>query len=139
MTAIAKLGFGTLIKIGNGDGPPETFTTVGNIVSLKPPGKKTAVVDRTTMQSPNAVKQKLGAIKEWEKTTCKVYFDPADAGHAAVIAAISQTKDLQILFPDGHTWTFAAVIESFEPGEVTKEGLIEATFQFDVDGDVTFA
>jgi hypothetical protein len=50
MPAQSKLGFGTLLEIESAT--PGTFTTIGGVTSLKPPGVKAEVLDRTTVVSP---------------------------------------------------------------------------------------
>lgn len=137
MPAQSKLGFGTLLEIESAT--PGTYTTIGGVTALKPPGVKAEVLDRTTMASPAKTKQKLGGLKDWGQTTISLNYDPADtAGHGALIAAVGETKKFRIKFPDNQTWTFDAVASAFEPGEVTREGLITASFTADIDGVPTF-
>jgi predicted secreted protein len=137
MAATAKIGFGTLLEIEKA-GTPDTYDTIGGITSLKPPGVSAEVIDRTTMQSPGKTKQKMGGLKDWGQVSVNINYDPADSGHAALMAAVGETKNFRIVFPDGSKWKVAAVASNFEPGEVTKEGLITASFTADIDGVPTF-
>ncbi len=132
----AKIGFGTVLEIESGT--PGQYTTVGGITSVKPPGVTAEVVDATHMKSANKAKEKLAGIIDWGQTSIGINYDPADEGHADLIAAVGTVAKLQIVFPDGEKWQFSAVCSAFEPGEITKEGLMTASFTADVTGVPTF-
>lgn len=132
----ARIGFGTLLAIETAT--PGTYTVIGGITAIKPPGMTADVLDRTTMQSPDRVKQKLGGLKDWGQSQITLLYDPADTGHADLIEQIGVTHNYQVQFPTGERWNFAGVGSSFEVAEIAKDGLITATFTVDVDGAPTF-
>lgn len=136
--AESKIGYGALFKVENAS-TPGTYDTVGEITSIKPPGVSAEILDRTTMQSPNKTKQKLGGLREWGQASVNVNFDPSDTtGHMALQAKVGETANYQIEFPDGETWDFPAIASNWEPGEVTPAGIMTASFTVDLDGEPTF-
>jgi predicted secreted protein len=134
-------GFPTVLKRGNADGPPETFTAIAGIRSVDPPSGKTTTFDSTTMDNPNAFKTKLAGLIDGGSSKLTLAFDPADAGHQAMTQDfVSRVlRDFQIVLPDtGQTVVaFTAIVTDMGP-KTPMEGLFTCDFALEISGKPTW-
>src|SRR5260370_34765576 len=75
------IGFSTVLKRGNADGPPETFTLIAGVRLIDPPKGSTTIIEATTMDNANAFKQKIAGLRDAGGAALQLAFDPADTGH----------------------------------------------------------
>jgi hypothetical protein len=118
----AKTGFGTLLKRGAGDTNPgpETFTSVGELLSIKGPKLTRAMITATNMGSPNGRRQVIASgILEIGPVDFQVSYVRGDAQHVGILSDIKNgtLRNWQIVFPDDPTNPvgFAAYVTSAEP------------------------
>lgn len=111
----AILGHGTLFERGNGDGPPETFTTLHEVTAFDSPDEQADDVEVTHFESPNKTKEYIRGTIEGGTATFTVNYNPsAYATHNQVIAdkASGLTNTYRFVLPDsGETWTFAGYVK----------------------------
>jgi len=111
-------GKGTLIKRGNGDGPPETFTTVPGATDITGPEDSREIIDVTSQESAGDYNEKMSGTIDAGNCTFTVFWDPANAVHAALYADLTggAARSYQLYFPDaGHkTCTFEGFVSSFK-------------------------
>jgi len=104
-------GFPTVLKRGNADGPPETFTSIAGVRAVGPP-KGTAKL--------------------------QVAFDPADAGHQNLIIdyKLGTLRDFEVVLPDtGQTVVaFSAIVKECGP-ETPLDGLMTMDCSLEVSGE----
>jgi hypothetical protein len=60
----AFIGYGAELLVGQGDGSPETFVAVADIVSITPGEMTTGVIPKTHLRSPGRHHEKLATIRD---------------------------------------------------------------------------
>lgn len=141
MTTQAKSGFNTLLKRGNADGPPETFTTINEILSLKGPGLARAMIKADNMSSPNGREEVIpNGILQTGTIDLQVSYVRGDVGHTGLLSDIKTAalRNFQIVFPDDPTnpVNFAGYVQSASPDYPIAEKRT-LTVQIKITGDIT--
>ena len=121
----AVLGKGTLFERGNADGPPETFTTLHEVIAFTPPDEQADDIEVTHFESPNNTKEYIRGLIEAGEASFSVNYNPsAYADHNQIIAdkAAGDSHTFRFVLPDsGETWTFTAYVKglslSTDPNE----------------------
>ena len=138
------IGQRTVLKRGNGDGPPETFTAVAQVKSVDPPALKLNVIDSTTYKDAGTAadyfKDKTPGLIDAGQLKIQIEFDTGDTGHQGIIEDMVNRvlRNWQVQFPDGSTiFTFAAYVAEFQPKNPV-ENLVTADITLDVSGKPTF-
>ncbi len=131
-------GFPTVLKRGNADGPPETFTSIAGVRAVSPPKGTANVVDSTTMDNPNGFKTKLSGLRDGGTAKLQVAFDPADTGHQTLIIdyKLGTLRDFEVVLPDtGQTVVaFSAIVKECGP-ETPLDGLMTMDCSLEVSGE----
>lgn len=109
---------GTLLKVGN-SGSPETFTTIAQIFNLSGPSISNEELDVTDHSSSGGWKEYIASLKDLGEISGELHFDGAQTTQDETTGLISAlaagtVKNYQIVFPDGTTVTFAAMVKAFE-------------------------
>jgi len=133
-------GIGTLIKRGNGDGPPETFTTIAGARDVAGPALTREIIDVTSQESSGDYAEKMPGPMDAGKVTFALFWNPAGATHDEHTGLVADfnagvARSYQLYYPDaGHkTCTFEAFVTSFAPtGEV--KGMLTAAVELDITG-----
>lgn len=116
MTTAAKTNYGTVLKVGDG-GSPETFSVIGEIVSMDPPELVHEAVEVTNQSSGGWREFVPGGLKELSEFTVTVNFteDTITSLYTDVVSGTQ--RNYQIAFPDdgATTWAFAALVVSVKP------------------------
>jgi len=73
----AKSTRGTTIGIGNGDGPPETFTDIAEVTNLNSPGIENPEIAVTHLESSGV--ETIGGLEEAAEVTFDLNFISSDA------------------------------------------------------------
>lgn len=119
--------FGTLLQLGRGDGPPETYDTIGGISNITGPGFSTDTIDVTAHDSPGAFEESIVTIIRQGELTVDLNYDPADPQHSADPAALNlgvpqllfqrEKRNWRMIFPSSPPvpWDFEAYVTGFEP------------------------
>lgn len=132
--------FGATLEIsGLGDA---SYTSLGEIKSLAPPGGTSPAIDVTHTASDDSAREYIasGLVNYGEVTgTLNYVITTADT----LIGNVGVKSDFKITFndfPDGtdSNWTFSGVLTSVEPEESDMEGAFSASFTIQVSGAVTF-
>jgi predicted secreted protein len=127
--------FGTLLKRGNGAGT-EIFTTIADVTSLTPPGISRETLDVTSHSSVGGWQEFAGGLKDPGECSADVNYQPLN--HDALVADFEDTapRNYQIVFPDGTTWKFGAILTGFEP-DAPYDDKLAATLTWKVTGKPT--
>jgi hypothetical protein len=138
-------GTGILLKAGDG-GAPEVFTTMVELVSLKPPQFSRNEIDVSNHVEGQEAKI-LGMLRKGQVTgTCN--WIPTDVTHSdtgsGALADILNNKkrNWRITFPAGSgapAYTFAARVQLFDPQEVGVDAPLQFAFALTIDGPITIA
>lgn len=138
MTTTAMIGLNTLFKIGDGAGS-ETFTTVAEVTSIKPPGLSRDAIDATHSESPSGWREYIAGLKDGGEVSIDINFDPGSTTTDLLTDqfATSTVGNKKVLFPDGTEWAFKAIMTGFEP-DAPVDDKMSATVTFKVSGAPTF-
>lgn len=106
--------FGTKWAMGNGDGPPETFTDVADVTNIDVLNVKVDTTDVSSHDSPEGWREFIASLKDAGDLSFDINYDPAV--HGTLFAAIGLTKNWQITLTDAGAAVvgFAAIITGFQ-------------------------
>jgi len=145
MTSSAVHALGTLLKIGDGATPTETFTTIAEVTDLGGPSLTLETIDVTSHSSTNGWREFIGGLLDGGEVSFTINYLPANATHDASTGVIADMKNrvvrnFTLVFPDSGTttWTFSALVTGFEPGEPIDSQLT-ADVTLKVSGEPTLA
>ena len=138
----AILGHGTLLGRGNDDGPPETFTTLHEVISFDAPDEQADDIEVTHFESPLSTKEYIRGLTEGGEANFTVNYNPsAYSTHTQIITdkAAGTTQNYRFTLPDsGETWTFAAYVKGTKiVSDPNEQQQLEVTLK--VAGAVTVA
>lgn len=133
-----KSSFGTLLKRGNGDGPPETFTAVGGQGDLDGPDEDQDFEETTTQNSAlnGNYKEWLPTLQDGGEVKTQVFWDPNDLTHQGIQSdrANRVLRNWQTVFPTSpnKTASFSGYVKSFKfkapvKGVLTRELVVKIT------------
>ncbi len=141
---VVKLGFGSLLKRGDG-AVSETFTTVAEVVELPMPNLKLDTPEATHHGSPGGWREFIAGLLDAGDVKIKVNWLPSNATQSASTGALADMpnrvkRNWQIVLADGAstTWSFAAYVAGFE-GKANLDKPFEATITLKVTGQPTLA
>lgn len=123
----ARIGYGTLLKQGNG-ASPEVFTTIAEVMDINGPGLTLDTVEATNQSSPSNHKERIAALRDSGPIGFEINWDPNAATHDAstglVADLVARTpKNYQIVFASSPTvtWTITGLVTSFEPSAPVED------------------
>lgn len=126
----ALSGFGTLLKIGDGGTPTENFTTIAEVTDITAPGLTMDVIDVTSHDSPDALREKIAGLKDLGECTFTINYIPTHATHNATTGLIRDWKNrtkrnFKLVFPDAGatTWSFSGFVTNFQPSAPVDDKL----------------
>jgi hypothetical protein len=138
----AIIGTGILLKAGDGESP-EVFTTVAEIVSLKPPQLSRNEIDVSTHNEGEEAKI-LGMLRKGQVTGTLNWL-PTNATHSetgeGILADIlgNVKRNWRITYPPAGLphWTFPGRVQLFDPQEVSLDAAMQIAFGLTIDGPIT--
>lgn len=117
----AKIGYGTLLKFGDG-ASPESFTTVAEVINIDGPGLSRSIPEATHMESPDGYREYLAGLKDGEEVTVECNFLPGNATQDPSTGVLSffesgARKNWQVVWPfsPAVTWEFSGIVTGFQP------------------------
>lgn len=119
----------------------EAWVDIARVRSITPPGLTTDMADGTHLQSEGGVEEKQPTIHRLGDAVLNVLFEPDDEAQKELLnKQINRKKlDCRIVFPgETNNYNFSAYISGFELGEITPEGLLEATITFSASAKPAF-
>lgn len=128
--------FGTTLGMGNGDGPPETFTSVGDITGIDVLDIDVDAIDMTTHDSTGGWREFEAGLKDAGELSVDLNYDPSV--HGTLFSAIGVEKNWEITLTDSGAAkvTFAAFINGFK-ANAPYDDKLSGTFTLKVTGAVT--
>ena len=139
MSQNAVLTQGTQLKRGDG-GSPEVFTLVPDTISIAGPDASKAEIDVTDLMS--AAKEYKGGLADFGRMSVEINYIPGNAVHTAIrndfVSASSPTRNWQVIFTNGKTWTFNAFISAF-PGNIAADSVVKGTMTLRMSGQINEA
>jgi len=128
--------FGTTLGMGNGDGPPETFTDVADVTNIDVLDVDVDKIDMTSHGSTGGWREFEAGLKDAGELSMDLNYDPSV--HGTLFSAIGVTKNWKIVLTDSGaaTVTFAGFISGFKAAAPYDDKL-SGTFTLKVTGAVT--
>jgi len=121
--------FGTLLKIGDGE-TEEAFTTIAEVNNISGPGLSMDPIDVTSHSSTDGWREYIGGLLEAGELTFDIAYIPTEVTHnlaAGLLGDFSSKtpRNFELVFPDAGatTWSFTALVTSFEPSEPIDDKL----------------
>lgn len=145
MSTGAISAFGTLLKIGDGGSPSETFTTIAEVTDLSGPALELKTIEATSHSSTDGWEEFIGGLLSGGEVTFDVNFIPTNPTHSYSAGLLRDmvnrtVRNFKLVFPNlsATTWTFAALVTGFEPKEPTDDKL-SASVTLQITGKPTLA
>jgi hypothetical protein len=137
MTATAAtIGYGATFGIEGGT--PGVYVTVGEVVSITPPGMSRDTVDATHLSSPNSYKEFIAGLAEGGEASITINLVPSTSD--VLFASFHAPADnFQIVFPNAVTMSFAGIVTGYQMGDVVPGDKLTATFTVKQTGKATLA
>lgn len=140
MTTSAKIGWGTILSIGNG-ATPEVFTSVGESKDIDGASVTNSWLDATHNESPEGYVEEIPGLKNKKQVTFRMNYCSTDTQQQTLItAAEDQTLhnfELQENDASGRKLSFAAYVEY----DITRPtaGIRELSITLNIPGALTWA
>lgn len=81
VASTARVGYGAQLKVGQGDGSPETFTSAPMVNSITPGDITAEVADVTHLRSPGRHREKRATIRDSGPISLEMDYDPNHGAH----------------------------------------------------------
>ncbi len=116
---------GILVKRGNGDSP-QTFTTIGEIRSVTPPGFSRNKLESTT-HNDGTESYALGILRQRD-AAFRINYVADDPTHEDIVADImlNRVRDWQVLFSSGLQFDGPARVQQLMPADAPTDAIQEA-------------
>jgi len=139
MATSAKLGYTSLLQVGNGSSP-EGFVTLAEVTNIGEFGVEAAIVEVTNLDSPGGTREYIAGLKDGVTMSVTANFLPQNASQAALMAdvAAGATRNFRLLMPSGMgRFNFAAAVLSWKAAD-SPDAAITATFGLKISGPITW-
>lgn len=144
MASQAVIGYGTLLRLGDG-GSPEVFTTVAEVMSISGPSITNDEIEVTHMQSPNRFREFIKGLKDPGEVSFDINLVPSNATQdestgLLALANSGDTVNWKLVFPatPAFTASFSAFVKSFEfSAEIDAQ--LKASVSLRIAGAISFA
>lgn len=142
MASGAKIGLGTLLKRGNGDGPPETFTTIAEVNNISGPSGSRDTVDVTHMESPNGFREFIAGLADPGEISFTVNLIPSNTTHQNLLTDfnLGTVRNWQMVLPfaGNPTLAFEGIVTGY-PWNVPLDDKVSADITIKVTGQVSLS
>lgn len=128
---------GILVQRGNG-ADPEVFATIGEVVSVTPPGYSRNKLESTT-HNDGAESYVLGILRQ-KDASFRINYVHDEPTHALIVDDIlaNVEHNWQIVFPSGVMFTGPARVQRFEPIEAPVDAIQQMDVTLAWSGPVVF-
>jgi hypothetical protein len=138
---------GTVISIGNADGPPETFTTIGEVIGFTGPDTSRSSLNTTTLA--DTIVRTATGILDWGTVTLNLRLNFGDAGQDRVrtVYGTNARTNFRIAIPQGAlgsaasstaaTLAFSGYIMAVQFASGQVDQLVEKSITIKLDSAIT--
>jgi len=114
----AIAAFGTLLKLGDGAGTAEEFTTIAEVGDIDGPSDSVDTIEVTSHSSPSARKEFIAGLIDSGEISFPIFFVPDDATHDATTGLqyyknARKVANFEMEFPDATQVAFSALVTKF--------------------------
>ena len=141
MATDAMVGKGVILARGNGDGPPETFTTVAEVIDFSGPDGQATVIDASHMQSTS--RDKLMGLPDEGQMTLTANLIPSNAAQFGLqqdrAAQPPVLRNFEFTFTDSPASkiAFSAYVLQYAPAG-TVDDKVTVNIVLEISGPVTW-
>lgn len=137
----AYFAHGSLLQIGNADGPPETFDTIPGCGSITGPGQTRDTIDVTSHTSPGGYRQHIGGLRDGDTISCDVYWLWTDTNQNKLEAAYDadETVNFRVVYdftPTDEYDQFAGFVTNLSKASPV-DGAATRSLEIKITGPVT--
>jgi len=143
MTTSATPGYGTLLKMGDGASPTETFTTIAEVGDLEAP-EITLNTEDATSQDSGGWEEAIGTTLTGGEPSFEINWRPTNGTHDETTGMLyvilnRVKKNWKLVLPNtAKTFSFAALVTGFKPKQPVA-GKLTAEIKLKITGPVTVA
>jgi hypothetical protein len=143
MTTNAIAAFGTLIKLGNGTGTAESFTTIAEVGDIDGPADSVDTIEVTSHSSPQARKEFIASLIDSGEISFPMWFVPTDSTQDAETGLQYYKNErlaanFQMVFPDDTQVAFSALVTKFGM-KAPVSGVLSADVTLKITGAMTWS
>lgn len=127
--------FGTQLLRGDG-AATEVFVKIADVTSLTPPGLSRETHDVTSHDSVDGWMEFTGGLKDPGETSADINYQPSEHDDLVGDFEDAAARHYKIVFPDGTSWAFNALLTGFEP-DAPYDDKLSASVTWKVTGKPT--
>lgn len=114
----ADIGWFSEFLVGQGDGSPETFVAVADVIEVNLGAFNAEIIDKTHLRSPGRAREKLSGLRDFENITLRCNYDRTHGSHKQAGGdGFSATHNLPMLHKNQTEANFMALVGSGSPQE----------------------
>lgn len=142
MATAAKLGYGSLLKRGNGSSP-QTFSTIAEVTGVSAFGVQRELVEVTNFDSPSSYREYIAGLKDGIQFTFDVNWIPTNATQSISSGLQADVengtlRDFKLQLTSGFgTYNFSGIVLGWQFND-TPAAAITGTFTVKVSGTITW-
>lgn len=132
--------FGTMLLVGDGGDPVESFTELANVTNIGGPGLALDTEDVTTHDQATAFEEVVATILRTGEMSVDLVYDPDEGTHDATTGVLKDLDDktlrnfqMQFQTTGKVQWSFAAYVTGFQPGAPVG-GALTASLSLKISG-----
>ena len=143
MTTSAIAAFGTFLKLGDGAGSSETFTTIAEVGDIDGPQDSVDTIEVTSHSSPQARKEFIASLIDSGEISFPMWFVPDNPQQDATTGLQKYKNDrdianFQMVFPDSTQVAFSALVTKFGI-KAPVNGVLSADVTLKISGAMTWS
>jgi len=127
----ASIGYGAEFEISTDGG--DTWSGVGEVMSITPPSDAIDIIDATHMASPDRTREFITGLRDPGECSFEMNFVPGSAGDTLLQAVrdAAVRVSCRITYNNAVIWTFSGILTGYEP-TVPIDDKMTATVTFKV-------
>jgi predicted secreted protein len=132
------IGYGATVYLDNGAG---TLTLIGEPTSIEPYGYSVDTVDTTHLTSTSAHREYVAGLADVGEASVEVNHDQHSATDQLLRAAMLDraVRTFKVVWADAANFSCECFVTGYNPGTITPEGKMSASFTVKFTGVPTFA
>lgn len=140
MASNVSIGFGTKLQRGNSDGPPETYTDIGEVIEVTPPNPSRDSVETTHTSNADRWRTFIPGLIDGGELSIEINYVPGSTADDNLQTDLNSAtvENYKVLFASGESIIVPAFVTGIEPG-VPIDDRMTATVTFKVAGKPTYS
>jgi predicted secreted protein len=126
MAQTDRIGHGTVLSRSSDATSSGTFTSVGNIRDVTPPGISRDAVEVTHMSSTEKWRAFIGGLKDGGELEFEMTFDPGSTETTAFHSDLNTDSAgyYKLVFPDSTEWGFSGLVTEIGPAAPLDDKMV---------------